>query len=144
MAYVCMECYEVYYVNLGYCPKVTCHGSEVVEIDDLMMPIIVKLNQKGYCTDYCCSGHSYLDYSAPYVAFSSLIEEIFEDGEFEALCENLPAPWRLEIDENTNRVRKFCFRCEVKDGTLVERYEKIVMANLALLKFVEELPDLEY
>ena len=144
MAYVCMGCYEIYWANLGYCPKVTCHGSEVVEIDDLMVPIIIKLNQKGYCTDFCCSGHAYSDYSSPYIAFSDFMEEIFEDGEFEELCEKLPAPWRLEVNTNPNKVRKFCFRCEVKDDTLLKRYEKIVMANLDLLKFVEELPWLEY
>lgn len=143
MAYVCMDCYEVYDMELKYCPKATCGGTEVVEIDDLMMPIIIELNQKGYCTDYCCSGHSY-NYSAPYVAFNRLIEEIFEDGEFEALCENLPAPWHLEVNESDNRFRKFCLRRDIKDETLVEKYENIIMANLALLKFVEDLPDLEY
>ena len=144
MAYVCMECYEVYRTNLGYCPKVSCYGSEVVEIDDLMLPIIIELNQKGYCTDYCCSGHAYVDNNAPYILFSNFMHEIFEDGEFEKLCEKLPEPWKIEVTTTPNGARKFCFRCYIKDGSLLERYEEIVMANLELLKFVGTLPCLEY
>ena len=144
MGYICMECYEVYNAPFGYCPKVTCHGAEVVEIDELMMPIIVKLNQKGYCTDYCCSGHAYLDYSFPYILFNAFMYDIFEIGEFEELCEKLPTPWSIEVDINSNGIKKFCLRCSIDSGTLLERYEKIISANLDLLKFVEELPWLEY
>ena len=143
MGYVCMKCYEVYHTPLGCCPKVACNCGEVVDIDELMMPIIVQLNQKGYCTDYCCSGHSYLDYSSPYVLFSSFMNEIFEEREFEELCKTLPYPWCLELPTN-DCCKRFGFRCHIEGKTLLERYEKIITANLDLLKFVEELPDLGY
>ena len=55
MGYICLSCYEEYAresLNLelhdGYeyfCPKATCGGS-VVEIDDLLLPIIKLLNLK--------------------------------------------------------------------------------------------------
>lgn len=34
-------------------------GTELQEIDELLVPIITKLNKKGYKTWTCCSGHIY-------------------------------------------------------------------------------------
>lgn len=60
----CLECGEVYDVgssfdksgNIEFCPKASCYG-EIIEVDDLMLPTIKILNEKGYYTRYCCSGH---------------------------------------------------------------------------------------
>jgi hypothetical protein len=98
MGYLCLSCYEEYSqegLNLqiqdGWnymCPKIGCCGY-VVEIDDLLLPVIKLLNQKGYITNTCCSGHSYQDgYCNTYITF-------YDD----CLPENLPKDFILEDDE---------------------------------------------
>jgi hypothetical protein len=83
MGYVCLSCYEEYEkdgLNLerssGYqykCPKVTCGDLSVAEVDDLIMPIIIELNKKGYMTEFCCSNHGHCydmgSTSNTYIAF---------------------------------------------------------------------------
>lgn len=69
MGYLCLDCLEEYDGNLlklessdGYnyiCPKSSCGDTSLVEVDDLILPVIKLLNSKGYITKYCCSGHSY-------------------------------------------------------------------------------------
>lgn len=58
--YLCLGCYEVYDQFLcpetKRCPKSCCNG-KVIELDELMIPIIMTLNHLGYKTEYCCSGH---------------------------------------------------------------------------------------
>ena len=67
MGYLCMRCFEEYkkeglkineHSYESNCPKVTCCGA-VVEIDDMILPVIKLLNQKGYISTFCCSNHSY-------------------------------------------------------------------------------------
>lgn len=45
---VCNKCFE------EYC---SCIDKEMIKIDKLMLDAIKILNQKGYKTVYCCSGH---------------------------------------------------------------------------------------
>lgn len=83
--WLCRECGAVYdsaglNINAernayGYmaCPKSDCDG-ELVEIDELMIPTIQILNQKGYFTEYCCSGH-YTSYDChTYIKFADGID----------------------------------------------------------------------
>ena len=56
----------------GYCImqlKIT----NVFECDDLIVDSIIMLNQKGYLTDFCCSGHEGEGRSVqPYVSFTRI------------------------------------------------------------------------
>ncbi len=86
MPYLCLKCYKVieestvkksetikYTDKMGYyhpCPHIGC-GGEVVWIDELLVPTIVKLNQKGYKTKYSCSGHSYQNNPNCYIMFAN-------------------------------------------------------------------------
>ena len=45
---VCNKCFR---------PKCNCNESEKVEIDDGILDSIRILNEKGYITEFCCSGH---------------------------------------------------------------------------------------
>ena len=80
MAKICMKCFEIFKDSFelkrgqfNHCPKNNCIG-EVVEIDELMLPAIILLNQKGYKTKYCCRGHyGDLEPSA-YIKFQQDIE----------------------------------------------------------------------
>lgn len=57
----CSDCHEVFDLNFakgGFCPKASCNG-QLIEVDELIMPTIIMLNEKGYATAFCCSGHFY-------------------------------------------------------------------------------------
>ena len=67
MLCMCNVCHDLYSVKdirfepkdiweVGECPKYGCYGT-LVEIDEMIAPMIRELNNKGYITDFCCSGH---------------------------------------------------------------------------------------
>lgn len=142
MPYVCLECWEVYYNEQDFCPKRSCHGSPVAEIDELMLPTIKILNEKGYSTTNCCAGHVYDDCCYPYIAFHEYLrQDILEDDELKEIFSNLPEGWELEIDDER---WSFCLRNHIPESDMIIMYENIAKANLALLKYVEKLPDIEY
>lgn len=136
MPYLCFDCYEVYDEPQRYdvCPKSYCSGS-VQFIDELMLPIIVELNQKGYCTEYCCSGHAY-NYNDPYIKFNHYLLECWEMTE---LFVGLPDKWHIDGE---------CIRYNDPShrfGDIYEgKYHDIVNANAALLEYVKDLPVIEW
>lgn len=88
MGKVCMTCYESYgneITNLTAikdedglhfsCPKRGCRG-DVVEIDDILVPTIILLNQKGYYTESCCSGHLEDLTRTSYIIFNEVVEKL--------------------------------------------------------------------
>lgn len=142
MAYICMGCYEVYDRDLDCCPKSSC-DCQVVEIDELMVPAIIFLNQKGYITEFCCSGHVYDNGCTSYVCLESFITEILGD-EIESIKKMLPKSWKMEIDQ-FNRIHfSYELKMEQNCKIVTEVYEDILEANLAFLHFVKQLPELEY
>lgn len=143
MAYMCMGCYEVYDRDLGYCPKTHC-SCGVVEIDELMIPTIKILNEKGYMTEFCCSGHVHDNGCTSYVCLYDFITEIFEEEDINNIKEMLPESWEMEIDE-LNRIHFFHrIKKDWEDKFSVKTYEDILEANLEFLHFVQQLPELEY
>ena len=56
-----------------YCPLPECEG-EVVPIDDDMATTILLLNDKGYMTRNCCSGHVGDSCPSTYIQFFNQIE----------------------------------------------------------------------
>lgn len=137
MGYLCLECYETYDIPLQKCPKTSCYGY-VEEIDDLMLPTIILLNQKGYCTKFCCSGHTYDKACYPYVAFDCFLNEMLNDDEFDELFRKLPEPWHIE----NNIPDMKTLRCKIEDNNIIELQKSICDANLKLLDFVNTLPTL--
>ena len=139
MAYLCLACNEIYTEKMDHCPKASCGYDEVVEVDELMLPIIMELNEKGYATDSCCSGHFYDKYNAPYIMFSDFVFENLDNEELEELFGNLPEPWY--IDEAAFQGGYFCIRARMLDGMdRTEMHKYIVNLNVALLEFVDTLP----
>lgn len=88
---ICPECGSVYQKNLintkhmnGYympCPRTDCCG-DIFECDELLIPAILELNNKGYSTLFCCAGHAF-EYGEGYISF--------DDFNYE-LSRNLPKP----------------------------------------------------
>ena len=132
--YLCLNCFEVYSNEYRYdrrdynfCPKLGCDG-EVVEIDELMIPVIKTLNEKGYCTEYCCSGHYGDGYTNTYIKFSEWVE----------LPEELPDGFVYE--ERGNVIRKYC----VDNLHPNQKYIEILNTTKDLIEWADNLPDEEY
>ena len=132
--YLCLNCFEVYSNEYRYdrrdynfCPKLGCDG-EVVEIDELMVPVIKTLNEKGYCTEYCCSGHYGDGYTNTYIKFSEWVE----------LPEELPDGFVYE--ERGNVIRKNY----VDNLHPNEKYIEILNATKDLIEWADNLPYEEY
>lgn len=72
MYYINSETFEIYRDVADHRYK-----SPTFECDELMSPIIVELNKKGYTTLFCCSGHlvdeefggQVFDFSSAYIVF---------------------------------------------------------------------------
>ena len=132
--YLCLNCFEVYSNEYRYdrrdynfCPKLGCDG-EVVEIDELMIPVIKTLNEKGYCTEYCCSGHYGDGYTNTYIKFSEWVE----------LPEELPDGFVYE--ERGNVIRKNY----VDNLKKKKKYIEILNTTKDLIKWADNLPYEEY
>jgi hypothetical protein len=97
--FLCNECWETYDRNHDYCPKKSCDG-EIFEVDDDIVPIIVALNEKGYITEYCCSGHTYVGsgyaYPRTYIKFAPPIRK--------ELFPNPPAGFKIENAQDGSAV----------------------------------------
>lgn len=127
MTHLCLNCYEILekakhlryipYKNKvgGYyiCPK--CQG-EIVEIDDFILPTIILLNQKGYKTLHCCSGHSNENVSNCYIKFDESIQ-----------LPSIPKGFR----KSNNTIRKMFENPELS---------QIVETAVDLLKWANNLP----
>ena len=73
---LCLECYKVYNqktIKNNMCKVKDCYG-DVVEVDELFVPVIAELNRKGYRTRYCCSSHYTNDSIQSYIMFEDFIE----------------------------------------------------------------------
>ena len=74
---ICFKCNTLFerHFDLGLikvCPVKDCYG-DVVEIDDNIFHPIQTLNNKGYITDFCCSGH--LWGGSPYIVFDEMVNK---------------------------------------------------------------------
>ena len=132
--FLCLNCFEVYSNEYRYdrrdynfCPKLGCDG-EVVEIDELMIPVIKTLNEKGYCTEYCCSGHYGDGYTNTYIKFSEWVE----------LPEELPNGFVYE--ERGNVIRKNY----VDNLHPNKKYIEILNTAKDLIEWADNLPYEEY
>jgi hypothetical protein len=140
MAKVCLDCFEIYKEeslqsdkvnNFQYCPKHSCIG-EVVEIDELMLPVIIELNKKNYYTKYCCAGHYYDRSPNSYI--------FFED------CVKLPSlPEGYEYDkDNSNTIRNYFSQYINNDQEIYneDNYFEIINENAnTLLRWAKSLPN---
>ena len=76
---LCLNCYKIYNqktIKNNMCKIKECYG-DVVEIDELFVPVIAELNRKGYRTRYCCSGHYTKDSIITYIMFEDFIEFLY-------------------------------------------------------------------
>jgi hypothetical protein len=77
---ICEVCWEPYRGNNHHlqdgdpCPRRECAGT-IWDIDEMLLPTIILLNEKGYATSQCCSGHFHSKtYAFGYISFGHYIE----------------------------------------------------------------------
>jgi hypothetical protein len=127
-------CWEPYDRDLDYCPKKSCDG-DVVEIDDDLVPIIVGLNEKGYITEYCCSGHAYVGsgdaYPRTYIKFAAPIRK--------ELFPNLPSGFKIENAQDGTAV----LDAEYSTSKGLRTHAKVAKGIARLALWVNKLPPLD-
>lgn len=72
MCAYCGKAYKKKFVSKHrICPNIECDGGDnyLFEVDELMMLPVRTLMQKGYLTEYCCSGHVYSEHKRAYIKF---------------------------------------------------------------------------
>jgi hypothetical protein len=119
----CLSCYSVYGGKERPCPN--C-GAGLVEIDENIAPIIVKLNEKGYETWACCAGHLYEP--AGYIAFCEKYD----------LPDVYLAGFRLDEFDGNSCIR-WSWRGDEADS--FESLRKIHVAMAQLNEYVDKLPE---
>ena len=137
--YLCPECGNVYDGDFikkvrnienrfedGYCPIASCCG-RVFEIDEDMIEPITNLNQKGYATAFCCTGHLYDGSLGAYIKFRHN----------RCTPKTVPKDWYVDAEDCT------CIRAEIKGNTFDQRRECIFRNMTNLIEWSRELPEYE-
>ena len=104
------------------CPISTCCGS-IFECDEEMLVPISILNEKGYITEYCCSGHIYDTSCGGYIKFVDGYEP-----------KGSPQGWHIDT---TNCIRYDWKRSDSPVDKLKIRHKRIEN----LIKWCETLED---
>jgi len=144
MAYICLDCYEVFEENVMrnvqkvnyaegrdwlFCPITSC-GGNVIEVDELLLPVIKILNKKGYNTKFCCAGHTYDNYPNTYINFEKDVE-----------IPNLPQGFEFDkVGINNGMTIRKDYKKYKKNE--IRLYKEIVRSSLILLAWTRKLPDI--
>lgn len=104
------------------CPISTCCGI-IFECDEEMLVPISILNEKGYITEFCCSGHIYDTSNSGYIMFA--------DNEY--IPYTTPQGWTIDNDGRTIRY-EFS-----KNATIFKKVKERHKKIENLLKWCEEL-----
>jgi len=153
MAFLCMDCGEVYdneYRNVeGYwddyrcahiksCVKSSCNG-EVVEIDEVILPTIIKLKELGYYTNHCCGGHYKSEIPDIYISISAYEDDDFyaykKFSELEHMLKNIG----FVIEDIDYDREKFCIRKEVGSLCFADKnteYISMLKSNIDLYNII--------
>ena len=103
--FVCIECWKVldntfvHDLDEGMpCPIRGCGGA-IFNIDENFIGVIQLLNEKGYATCFCCSGHiwDFPGSAQPYIAFQADVEK--------QELEPLPKGWKFDNDDEVCIIR---------------------------------------
>ena len=141
---VCLMCWEIYendaltreFGELLSCPKKSCDGQDVVDLDECWIPAIRELNEKGYSTRYCCSGHLWNfnpnseNNGRTYIYFDDLVER--KD------LTNLPPGFVMDADNG----RGVTIRKEYNVSDPVELHIAILKTAIELTTWAQGLPEL--
>ena len=142
--YICKECGALYNVYMEYCPAADCDYGELIEIDELMIPICKTLLDLNYAVDSSCAGHAYTTSTIPQVHFANWWVDYVGVESLENAFSGLPDGWEIHIHDIKNDgeiIGKHVALVANIDSELIaeDRYMVIIERNLALLDFVKKL-----
>ena len=101
------------------------------EVDDKIAESIIKLNNKGFETAMCCSGHTDEKEIIPYVMFNKFVSHIIE---------YIPHTWVIDKRFEELVIRRY-FTSEEKE--IFTKEQLIDIAARELDSWVDSLPDFE-
>ena len=147
---MCLKCYNLFneknikfeYDKFNFCHIISCSG-QVVEIDELFVPVITKLNKKGYKTKYCCSGHLHEELVNSYIMFDERNSYLYQDH-----FNSLPNGFTLEVNTKTSRKNEMVKTLVIrkyfdKKKSYKELLKDITDGAISLLEWAEGLPSLK-
>ena len=136
MKKMCLSCFKVY-SSTRKKPCGNC-GNKLIKIDELYIVIIKILNQKGYRTTYCCSGHIYEKLPQSYILFDEGIK-----------LPSLPEGYVIDYEAHTIS-ESFKDITEIRRDFYLSSYENedelqkdILRSALTVLEWAESLPILK-
>ena len=107
----------------------------VADIDELLLPAIILLNEKGYMTEFCCSGHFHAGTSdSAYILF----EESVKEGDLPVL----PNGFKFDTGNQNN----VCIRRELRAKDQFDLHRRAVEASIDVLEWARTIspcPDCE-
>lgn len=131
---VCTECWTIHKKGAKFCRNCM---RDLNEIDTQILDVILRLNQKGYPTLFCCSGHPSNVAGGAYFGINRIMEQ-----------ENIPDGFTLNIEEGRSVYRSIPYgRRNVKKGQkTITKFERSTIERLVkedIMNFriwVERLP----
>lgn len=143
---LCLDCYELFdekYVNFEYegdynwCPKLDCNG-ELIQVDELFVPVIIELNKKGYNTHYCCSGHIHEGHCG---CIDSYIWFYYNNDVAYNIKKNPPKNYSLGYGSDNGIDIHRSFDSKLSKGELLQQ---ICENAIEMTNWAKKLPELEY
>jgi len=123
------------------CPIIHC-GWKLIQIDENMIPIITTLNQKGYKTTNCCSGHQWSfnstmkaeEMSGAYIGFHPLVR-----------ITSAPDGWVIEEKEGGGYIIRDEGELSIqRNWGLLEKQQWMFQLCTTALKWAMNLPELKW
>lgn len=124
------------------CGKCGWKSDRASLIDSEIFPVIKVLNEKGYYTENCCSGHVF-EYdgtmSYAYISFGPMPKIIKQSKFYENISKNIPSSWYLDENE---WCEPWCCALRVDEKVQLNDPEKKYLKDI--LSWAQQLPKFEW
>ncbi|MDP2886565.1 MAG: hypothetical protein Q8P51_16270 [Ignavibacteria bacterium] len=138
---VCLSCWDVFDQEFfphgmsegAWCPKKSCLG-QVADIDECLIPAIQTLNEKGYYTVECCSGHFWDNDRIGRTGWYVLFDEWLEESDFG----KLPDEFAMETSDKGRVTISRRFQNDDPVGLHME----ILKSSVRLTEWARDLPNI--
>lgn len=133
--------YSVYYKK---CPNAQCEHT-LIQIDEIMIPTIMMLNEKGYETKFCCSGHFYRDVIDCYIKFTEEVINIISKSIEYNLIDPLPEEFYVYVNCIRNK-REYWAKTkyvDISSNEAADRIKYVTKLNNKLYRWCCDLCEIE-